>query len=411
MFTNLFNSQNNYRATTLTKRLPCILLITLGVGFGILRPLYTYIYNPYRLLTQAVESWDTATLQQAINRGVDVDSFVNGMRPIYGALKSKQHDFMQILADAGADVHLTQPSTGINLAGLALHYADTTSLHILGKAGADFNTNADTFGHSLLSFAVAKNLTSLLPTVLRYSNVNTRDARGTPPIHYATDTDGSLATVLITAGADVNATDNNGNTAVHKIQQPRTLALLTSHGADVNTLNACGVPPMAYHVAEGNYATYNHLLTSGAAIDFEDSFGNNILFYAAMDAENKLAPYIEKTFKERHPEKWETCKASLTTSAIGVAVTALASTKLAKKAAERIFWTFCKRKGLKRAGGMIVPVIGAAYTIFTLRRTVREAKELWSIYKAEKKREQHLKKELKSIRQQMREQHLQCVSL
>ncbi len=395
-----------YRLTRLTKSLPFLFCFLLGIF--VVRPAWQTFHHPQRLLQKAVEQWDVPLLQKAIERGAVLDTFVNAVRPVYAAMQAKQYRFLQTLAEAGAELNLVT-STGISMAGVALQNADTTALHILGKAGADFTTNADTLGRSLVTHSVAMQKQHLLPLLLEYTDINAHDSNGKPPLHYAND--GELAAFLLRTGADPNRTDTNGNTALHLLHAPRALAALTKHGADVNHLNACGVPPIAYHVAEGRYAPYHHLVTAGAAIDFEDSFGNSILFYAAMDAENRLAPYIEKTFLERHPQKWERVKENALKSAIGGALAALASKKVARKAAERAFGIFLKRKGLKKVGGAFVPVIRWIYTALTLKKTIQEAKQLWRMYEAEQQHEQQLKQEVETLRTQLREQHLRCAAL
>lgn len=291
---------------------------------------------------------------------------------------------------------------------MALKKQDTTALHILGKAGADFNTYADSDGHTLLTYATGTKQSAILPTLLQYSSPDHLDKQGFAPLHYASDKDGMLARMLLTAGANPNITDKNGNTPLHAQNNPRVIAALYEHGADLNQQNACGVPPMGYLVAEGNYAAYQYLVGKGANLNWKDEYGNSVLFYAALEKENALAPYIEKSFLERHPDEWQQFKKDAAKTAIGAAVASIASTKAAQAAAQKALSIFIKKKGLKRVASGFVPIFGWGYTLLTLRKTIREAKALYQQYQTEIERERQLKKELEEIRQQLRKQHLLC---
>ena len=64
------------------------------------------------------------------------------------------------------------------------------------------------------------------------------------------DEDGTLDAVRVAleAGADVNAVDETGNTALHYVADkgfPRVVELLAEHGAGVNTANYRGQTPLA----------------------------------------------------------------------------------------------------------------------------------------------------------------------
>jgi ankyrin repeat protein len=72
---------------------------------------------------------------------------------------------------------------------------------------------------------------------------------------------------LLAAGADVNATQVDGTTALHWAayqEDAETVALLVRAGANVNAVNRYGAPALAQACANGNAAVIKLLLDAGA---------------------------------------------------------------------------------------------------------------------------------------------------
>jgi ankyrin repeat protein len=85
--------------------------------------------------------------------------------------------------------------------------------------------------------------------------LSTRGSRGQTPLHwmaYLGDVDG--VRLLLEAGADPNAVDQSGNTALHDAvlsRQHLVVALLVAGGADSSVRNLEGKSPLDLALADG----------------------------------------------------------------------------------------------------------------------------------------------------------------
>ncbi len=92
------------------------------------------------------------------------------------------------------------------------------------------------------------------------------------------------------AGADVDAVDRDGRTALHNaaIDGRADLAeLLLDRGADPNATDAQQWTPLHFAAREHHVALAELLLRRGASIDAVDSFGNTPLFRATFDSRGR----------------------------------------------------------------------------------------------------------------------------
>jgi len=93
----------------------------------------------------------------------------------------------------------------------------------------------------------------------------------------------SIRTLLQT-GADVNAAQVDGTTALHWAtynDDAETVALLVKAGANVNAMNRYGVPPLAEACTNGNAAIVKLLLDAGADANATMKGGETVLMLAA----------------------------------------------------------------------------------------------------------------------------------
>ena len=133
------------------------------------------------------------------------------------------------LVDAGASVnHIT------NSGDTALIYAananNTDIVRYLLQKDADPNITLDS-GTSALFYAVTNDNVVMVRDLLIYrANPNQKQRDGRTPIILAARKNPNISRELIRRGADVNATDNNGHTAMSETNNPEIVNLLTNNG-------------------------------------------------------------------------------------------------------------------------------------------------------------------------------------
>ncbi len=159
-------------------------------------------------------------------------------------------DVAKVLLQSGADPNITD-NRGWTPVHWALNYNRDDLVLLLGEFGADMDVAYED-GHTPLHHAWSNlELTKLL--IKAGANVNATDTHGWTALHYAF-LNGKHAVVdeLISAGADVNVTDSNGWTLFH-------LTFLYGH-----------------------YLTADGVVKAGANVDARDPNGNTLLHLAIL---------------------------------------------------------------------------------------------------------------------------------
>ncbi len=136
-----------------------------------------------------------------------------------------------------------------------------------------------------------------------YKNIYERDAKGRTVLHYAVDA--KTVRLLIKKGANVNAADIGGYTALHlAITEKRleTVRELIKSGANVNAEeygNKC--TPLHLACMMGKVEIVKELVEAGAEIEQADKFGMTAMDYAKNSKKitevlKKETDRIEKLF-------------------------------------------------------------------------------------------------------------------
>lgn len=148
-----------------------------------------------------------------------------------------------------------------------VHPENTAAIDAFVAAGVDVNAidhDGDTAFHhtpELIAFFVGRGY-RFDPTPI--------NSRGNTLLHIAAGMDSheTTATVLDFAGIDVNATNNEGDTALHIAMKtnPRTAALISNaRGVRIDALDAQGKPAIAYSRGPGFLSLF---MARGAGVDF-----------------------------------------------------------------------------------------------------------------------------------------------
>src|SRR5258706_11488797 len=133
--------------------------------------------------------------------------------------------------------------------------------------------------------AIRKNDLGSLRTLLKTADANTKDKRGSTPLMVAAAY-GSIdaMTILVAAGADINAKNDFGVTALHWCAGDLAkVRLLVEKGADVNVRSKMGRTPLLIAAAhDGGAPIVDFLLAKGAKVSVVDNTFSSTLSVAAL---------------------------------------------------------------------------------------------------------------------------------
>ena len=207
-----------------------------------------------------VESGDIAEIEAAIRNGQDLEQEnEGGWTPLFMAIRRGDPDVVRLLLRASA-----KPGHRANGDMTALHYA-----MIAPVKGRPLEKTLEVVNLLLLedmSLANARNCDGTTPlhiAALLYSDREIRnqiqqgDLKDIP----------RLLEVLLSAGADPNIKDKEGETALHEAtlgEDEEVALLLIQSGADVNASNNEGVTPLCFASGMGLPRVVSALLERGA---------------------------------------------------------------------------------------------------------------------------------------------------
>ncbi len=212
-------------------------------------------------LHYAVDRGYTQIVSLLINNGADVNcEDIDGYTPLIEAVLCGRAELACLLIDKGADLN---PGY--------IKYDNTTLLHeaIIADYSDCYNGQNDLI--TTINLLIEKGL-----------DVNAKDRWGCSPIFNTTR---EIATILLQNGADVNARNNERNTALHiiepeDVEQEEDIAFLIENGADVNAKNNLGMTPLQ-SILHGNCPVKfaDLLLRSGAKVNVLSHEGKTPLHY------------------------------------------------------------------------------------------------------------------------------------
>lgn len=294
-----------------------------------------------RTLQAAVITGDINQLKQLLHdSNVDVNTQdAKGLTDLRYALDQENFEAVKILTDAGANVntaskngrsalHFATEKNDLSLVQHLLSYeADVnikdnenkTPLHkavaykkdsfnrslaennlvivqLLLSFGADVNLKNNK-GESPVFNAVSVGNSEVVKFLLDHgANVNAIDNFRLTPLHTAAacnygNSHQKVAEVLLKAGADVDAQDENGSTAFHiLVTRPasvKVIELFLDHKANVNAVNSQGETPLMIAISGSSVEVIFSLLENGAEINAANAIGSMPLHRAAAKNQDK----------------------------------------------------------------------------------------------------------------------------
>ena len=274
-------------------------------------------YSPLVSATNCCWEHDRPVIRYLISVGVDLEAKSPwGESPLRNSLRVGCYEIVKELVEAGADpeacafsplhqvaawgdpdVLEKEMAGAMHLEGrdvwertpwlVAVHAGRVTATRQLEAAGADV-TSRDRCGDSAMHLAAMANRADMLRELLG----NGYDPRimaesGETPLHHAALWDALLAaTVLLKAGAEVDAKGGCYSRPVNHARGVEMLNVLHRYGADLNYVDDCGEWPLKSFAEDGNLEAVQWLLDHGAEVD-RSSTGGTALHVAVQ--ENHLA--------------------------------------------------------------------------------------------------------------------------
>lgn len=189
-------------------------------------------------LRYATEKGDTNTIAVFLSSGGNIDALIR---------------------------HSSHPVAKASMLHVAVSVGNLTAMKFLLASGADPNV-VDYMGRSPAMWAVGVNANTvdrmeMLELLLRNgANPNLADRDGNTALIWASmlDTD-LIANRLLKAGAQVNATNKNGFTALHLARNGSIARTLLSRGANKNLLSKTGESPSDAAIREKRFDTASTL--------------------------------------------------------------------------------------------------------------------------------------------------------
>jgi ankyrin repeat protein len=249
-------------------------------------------YDAWTPLTRAAsENENPEVISILVKAGADV-KWHGGTPLLLAARDNKNPAVISALLEAGADVNAKFESNRTVLMFAALYNDNPEVFPVLIEAGADVGAK-DEDGWTALMYAVGnRNPESiyLLTEEDPDDDLRIEDfIRGGNP---------AVVTLLLKAGADAGARDNEGFTALMYAamynKDPGVFSALINAGADVNARSDYGRTALMHAVASKNVGAVSALVASGADVNVKDNDGETVLNLARENGNAEVVSILEK---------------------------------------------------------------------------------------------------------------------
>ncbi|MDX2321739.1 MAG: ankyrin repeat domain-containing protein [Moritella sp.] len=250
----------------------------------------------HRELGYALKHDNTEKVQKYIDDGFDLNTFyVKNRTPLIGAIYHNAPNSFNVLLKSNVDIDKADSDSYT-----PLYYAVTNNRiemsKVLLKKGANPDITSD-IGWTPLMTAVNKKFTTTVKSLLAAgANPNIKEEDGWTALHFTVNKAkdakhdlSELAKILVNAGTDINATNNNGSTALRLAvlnNKPATVDALLELKANPDIANNDGWTPLMTAVNNNNIAMVKVLLASDANPNLKEKDGWTALHFTVNNSED-----------------------------------------------------------------------------------------------------------------------------
>ena len=291
----------------------------------------------------------TEVLQAIISHGADKNVITrNNRTALMTACQNGNKDAINVLPNAGADPDIAGANGSACLHPTAYGECSTEALQAIISNDVDVNASNKNNVRALMLVCEKGNKGAIDVLLKAGADPNMADAYGCSCLHYAAYGDCSIEAmqaiishgvdvnainknnitalmlacdkwnkeainVLLSAGADPNIADVNGNTCLHDAARndccTEVLQEIISHGVDVNATNKSNITALMLTCEKWNKDDINVLLSAGADPNLADANGNTCLHKAAR---NHMCTAVLQTIISHGIDVDETNKSNVT---------------------------------------------------------------------------------------------------
>lgn len=258
------------------------------------------------LLHWAATAADTAGFSFLLAKGLNARAEDNnGSNVVHWAYSSGDKTMLLYLKNKGLDYNLVS-SQGYSPITVAMLQKNLKTIEFLLENGLPVNHKFPPENSTLFIEACNQGAVEIAAyLVAKGADVNAVDANGFSALCWSVNNNRPLITTfLLEKGANVNITTNDGRTPLLIALQRDSLPVinqLAEHGADFKSVDSSGMSAIHIAVIQGNLLLTEYLIGKDAPTGLKDQYGLTPVHYAAIYGRSAIAKALIKSGVDVNP--------------------------------------------------------------------------------------------------------------